>query len=178
MERLTPRLLLRPPVPEDLVRLFAIYGDPDTHRFNPSGPLVDVSQANVLLERWLQHWALHGFGQWAICARASPSRVIGFGGLDARAYLQVERLNLGYRFAVEAWGQGYATELGQQALAFGFQALRVPEVFAVVRPTHTASIRVLEKIGMGRFGQLDDVPGQAQSLVFRAGALDAPRVGQ
>lgn len=95
--------------------------------------------------------------------RADP----GFGGIAHHHYLAEQRVNLGYRFAVEAWGKGYATQLGQDALQHAFVQLGLPEVFALVRPDHAASIRVLEKIGMQLFAQLDDVPGQAPSLVYR-----------
>jgi RimJ/RimL family protein N-acetyltransferase len=164
----TERLILRPPQPEDLESLFAIYGDPATHQFNPAGPLLELRQAQTMLDRWLLHWAEKGFGQWAVATRETPACVIGFGGLDARMYLETERLNLGYRLGPKAWGQGYATELGRVALDFGFVELAVPEIFAVVRPDHGASIKVLEKIGMQRVDTLDDVPGQAPSLVFKA----------
>lgn len=167
-QRNTARLILRPPRSEDLASLFAIYGDPATHSFNPSGPLTDIDKAQALLDTWLKHWREKGYGQWAIAARDTPDQIIGFGGLDARHYLDVERLNLGYRFAVSAWGQGYATELSRAALEYGFAELAVPEIFAVVRPNHVASIKVLEKAGMQRMGSLDDVPGQAPSWVYRA----------
>lgn len=74
-----------------------------------------------------------------------PDEIIGFGGIDARKYLDVERLNLGYRFGTQAWGKGFATELSQASLDYAFAELNVPEVFAVVRPHHQASIRVLER---------------------------------
>jgi RimJ/RimL family protein N-acetyltransferase len=164
MQHLTSRLILRPPVRDDLARLLQIYGDQATNQFNPSGPLRSISQASALLERWLSHWATVGYGQWAI----EPDHVIGFGGIDTRAYLDEERMNLGYRFGVEAWGQGYATELGHAALAYGFEALCAPAIFAVVRPAHAASIRVLRKVGMLHTGDLDDVPGGAPSWVFTA----------
>jgi RimJ/RimL family protein N-acetyltransferase len=166
--RTTARLVLRAPSFDDVQRLFAIYGDPATHQFNPSGPLTDIDQAHSLLEGWLTHWQHKGYGQWAIATREAPGEIIGFGGIDARKYLHVERLNLGYRFGVQAWGQGYATELSQAALDYGFAELQVPEIYAVVRPLHYASIRVLEKVGMQRIGTLDDVPGQAASLVYRS----------
>jgi RimJ/RimL family protein N-acetyltransferase len=168
MPRTTERLTLRAPTQDDLASLFAIYGDPSTNRFNPSGPLTRIEQAQSLLDGWLAHWQSKGYGQWAIATRESPLEVIGFGGIDARKYLEVERLNLGYRFAVQAWGQGFATELSQAALEYGFIELQVPEIYAVVRPAHQASIRVLEKVGMQRIDTLDDVPGQAPSLVYRA----------
>jgi RimJ/RimL family protein N-acetyltransferase len=168
MQHLTSRLILRPPVRDDLARLLQIYGDQATNQFNPSGPLRSISQASALLERWLSHWATVGYGQWAISTQAEPDHVIGFGGIDTRAYLDEERMNLGYRFGVEAWGQGYATELGHAALAYGFEALCAPAIFAVVRPAHAASIRVLRKVGMLHTGDLDDVPGGAPSWVFTA----------
>ncbi len=168
MQRTTERLILRAPTLGDLDSLFAIYGDPATNQFNPSGPLSRIGQAQSLLEGWLAHWQSEGYGQWAITMRERPDQVIGFGGIDARWYLDVVRLNLGYRFAVQAWGQGYATELSHAALDFAFTELVVPEVFAVVRPQHHASIRVLEKAGMQRIDTLNDVPGQAPSLVYRA----------
>jgi RimJ/RimL family protein N-acetyltransferase len=164
----TQRLMLRPPTVDDAASVFAIYGDPETNRHNPSGPLADKDQAKAVLDRWLEHWAEHGFGQWAIVTQEAPQRVIGFGGITLYHYNEVERINLGYRFAVSAWGQGYATELARAALQFGFVRLDQPEVYGVVRPAHQASINVLEKIGMQRIDELDDVPGQAPSLVYRA----------
>ncbi|MHA6575771.1 GNAT family N-acetyltransferase [Pseudomonas yamanorum] len=164
----TQRLILRPPTVDDASSVFAIYGDPETNRYNPSGPLADMDQAKAVLDRWLEHWAEHGFGQWAIVTQEAPQRVIGFGGITLYHYNEVERINLGYRFAVSAWGQGYATELARAALQFGFVQLDQPEVYGVVRPAHQASINVLEKIGMQRIDELDDVPGQAPSLVYRA----------
>ncbi|MET0950934.1 MAG: GNAT family N-acetyltransferase [Pseudomonas sp.] len=166
-QRFTQRLMLRPPRAEDLTALFAIYGDPATNRFNPAGPLRENSQAQALLDSWLAHWQEKGFGQWAIATREAADTVIGFGGIDARMYLDVERLNLGYRFAVTAWGKGYATELSQAALDYGFNDLQVADIFAVVRPSHLASIRVLEKMGMQHIDSLDDVPGQPASHVYR-----------
>lgn len=172
MHRMTSRLIFRQPRADDLSSLFAIYGDPVTHQFNPAGPITDICQAESLLNMWLQHWRDKGYGQWTVTTRKSPGRIIGFGGIDARMYLDIERLNLGYRFAVSAWGQGYATELGETALKYGFDELKVPHIFAVVRPNHLASIRVLEKIGMSYVEALDDVPDQPASLVYKATRFD------
>jgi len=168
MHRTTSRLILRPPRADDLASIFAIHSDPATNQYNPSGPMTDISQAASVLSDWLRHWEEKGYGQWAIASRDDPQNIIGFGGLSMRMYLDVERLNLGYRFAVSGWGMGYATELSIASLEYGFDELGVKQVFAVVRPAHQASIRVLEKIGMQRIDSLDDVPGQPESLVYLA----------
>ncbi|MBC3962548.1 GNAT family N-acetyltransferase [Pseudomonas simiae] len=167
MSAVASRLIYRPPQACDVQRLFAIYGDPQTNVFNPSGPIASLEGAQRLLDKWLEQWATQGYGWWAIARTETPHHIIGFGGIAPLDYLAERRINLGYRFAVQAWGQGYATELGRDALALAFQTLGLGEVFGLVRPDHGASIRVLEKIGMQPFGVLDDVPGKAPSLVFR-----------
>jgi RimJ/RimL family protein N-acetyltransferase len=164
------RLIYRPPSMNDAERLFQIYSDPLTQAFNPAGPMSDRGQATALLDAWIGHWERYGWGWWAIAERAEPERVIGFGGVAHYDYLGEARVNVGYRFATEAWGKGFATELGRAALEHAFLALGIERVWALVRPDHQASIKVLEKIGMVRSGTLDDVPGQAESLVFLGSA--------
>lgn len=161
------RLTYRQPLPSDLQPLFAIFGDPRTHLFNPAGPLTCLADAQRLLDGWLEQWASQGYGWWAIARHAAPEHIIGFGGIAPLNYLTQRRINLGYRFAEQAWGQGYATEVGRDALKLAFETLALPEVFGLVRPDHAASIRVLEELGMQPFGLLDDVPGKPPSRVFR-----------
>lgn len=163
----TERLLLRMPVNHDLNSLFEIYGDPRTNLSNPSGPLADLEKTTAVLQRWITHWNTNNFGMWTITTKENPDLVIGFGGLSLKNYGITERLNLGYRFAVNAWGKGYATELALGSLNYAFHQLRQPAVYAVVRPQNTTSIKVLEKTGMLLSGTLDDVPGQPQSLVYQ-----------
>jgi len=166
------RLSYRQPTTADLPRLFAIYSDPRTQVFNPAGAFTDPGQAEQLLSTWLAHWAAHGFGWWAVAEQGAPAQVIGFGGVAWHSYLGEQRLNLGYRFAVEAWGRGYATELAQAALRHALGPLSFPQVWAFVRPDNAASIKVLENLGMQPCGVLDDVPRQPPSRLFRATARD------
>jgi RimJ/RimL family protein N-acetyltransferase len=130
--------------------------------------MTGLKQAHTLLDNWLNHWKEQGYGWWAIAARECPDEIIGFGGIGLMSYLAVERINLGYRFCEAAWGKGYATEVSAAALDFAFSELKLASVYGLVRPTHQASIRVLEKTGLQRIGLLDDVPGQAPSLVYLA----------
>jgi hypothetical protein len=39
MPVIASRLIYRQPQPEDVQRLFAIFGDPQTNLFNPAGPM-------------------------------------------------------------------------------------------------------------------------------------------
>jgi [ribosomal protein S5]-alanine N-acetyltransferase len=76
--------------------------------------------------------------------------VIGYCGIEL--YEGGPEVELGFSFARSAWGRGYATEAALAWLKHGFGALGFPRVIALVKPANTASIRVLEKVGMTKLG--------------------------
>ena len=158
------RLILDRPQKDDFIRFYEIHSDPKTNLFNPSGPM-KMEKAKAAFTEIMEHWNDHGFGTWAIKEKG-PATIIGFGGLSYRMYGEELKLNLGYRFDKDFWGKGYATELSEYAIHFGFTDLQVEQIFAVVRPKHEVSIKVLEKCNMQLSGQLNDVPNQEDSLVF------------
>ncbi|CAH0139913.1 GNAT family N-acetyltransferase [Chryseobacterium sp. WG14] len=162
----TERLIVKKPVKKDFERFFEINHDPKTNMHNPSGPM-SLEKAEDTFARMLDHWEKHNFGGWTIVEKHNPENSIGFGGLSYKLYGEEEKLNLGYRFAPEAWGKGYATEFTKKAIDFGCNDMNKEEIFGIVRPDNIASIKVLEKAGMIQIGKLNDVPGQPESLVYR-----------
>ena len=63
-----------------------------------------------------------------------------------------ERAELGYWIGVPYWGQGFATEAANAAMAFGFDTVRLHRIYASHFAGNIASRRVLEKIGMRHEG--------------------------
>ena len=55
--------------------------------------------------------------------------------------------SLGLYLAKAYWGRGLATEAGQAFVAFGFNALKLKKIVAMVQVGNAASVRVLEKLG-------------------------------
>jgi RimJ/RimL family protein N-acetyltransferase len=158
------RLILDKPLPDDFNRFYEINSDPQTNLFNPAGPM-NLEKAEQDFNRMMTHWNTHHFGTWAIKLKES-GKIIGFGGLTYRMYGDELKLNLGYRFDKDAWGQGYATELSLYTISYGFSELGIDRIFALVRPKHAVSIKVLEKSNMKLSGTLNDVPGEDESLVY------------
>jgi ribosomal-protein-alanine N-acetyltransferase len=71
---------------------------------------------------------------------------VGWAGL---AYLpEFDEIDLGYRFLLEYWGAGIATEASRAILTYGFDTLKLKKIIAIVMKEHKASIRVMEKVGM------------------------------
>jgi ribosomal-protein-alanine N-acetyltransferase len=62
--------------------------------------------------------------------------------------------SLGYALHHTHWGKGYATEAATLMLDLAFGQLGIHRVEAHVEPSNTASVRVVEKLGMRREGHL------------------------
>lgn len=160
------RLFVRPVTPSDADDLFRIYGDLETNTFNPAGPHPDINHSRDVLSRAIRHWKSHGFGTWAISLRDNPDRIIGFGGLSIRNFADITINNLGYRFSTESWGKGLATEFANYAVGYGFNALKLSEISAIVRANHLASQNVLIKAGLTHLRDIQDVENAPASMLF------------
>jgi hypothetical protein len=127
--------------------IFQVFGDPEVMRFGDGVQTKEWVEdwLRTCLERYYQTW---GFGPYAVAKRQSQD-VIGYCGLfffpDINGQPEVE---IGYRLARSAWGQGYATEAAGAVRDFAVSTLGIKRLIAIIDPSNTASIRVAEKIGM------------------------------
>ena len=143
----TERLILRPPLDADRDALAAMNTDPRVNEWL-GGPF-DRAHSDALVDRIQAHVAEKGWGFWA-AERKADGAVIGLCGLlsmgeDLPPGPAVE---IGWRFAAETWGAGYATEGARAALAWGFATLRPPEILAITARTNLRSQAVMRRIGM------------------------------
>lgn len=54
---------------------------------------------------------------------------------------------IAYFFHKDYWGKGFASELVNASIAYGFDSLKLDTIGAFARPDNKVSIRVLEKCG-------------------------------
>ena len=146
MELTTERLRLRPFTRADEPRMHEIYSDPAVMRYVGHGPHRTVSETTAALRAYGDMLVRRGYSFLAV-EELGTGTVIGDGGLHPLGGAGPE-IELGYTLAREAWGRGYATELGRALVGHARAALGVPVVVAQVEPANTASRRVLEKLGM------------------------------
>lgn len=152
----TERLVLRRLQESDLDAVFTLHGDPETNRFTPSALLRSMDAARELLEQWLEAWARHDLGYWAVERRDTPGAVVGFGGVRYKELEGQRVLNLAYRFSPQWWGLGYATEVAREALALARKHVPDVPVVAVINLENAPSLRVAERLGMRRDRIIDD----------------------
>jgi RimJ/RimL family protein N-acetyltransferase len=103
--------------------------------------------------RFLQHpghWALMGYGFWAVEEKSTGIMVGEAGFIDLKRDYD-PRVNgvpeIGWVLAPAAQGRGYATEAAQACLAWGTLHFGPIRVIAAVNVENRASIRVAEKCG-------------------------------
>lgn len=142
----TERLLLRKFTAADADLIYELNRDPDVTRYT-GDPIRDIDHAQEVLENViLPQYSLYNHGRWAVHTR-SDLAFIGWCGLKTRPERDFE-IDLGYRFNQASWGKGYATEAAFACLDYGFKTLGLQRIVGRAVPQNTASLHVLEKIGM------------------------------
>lgn len=145
----TPRLRLRPWRADDLAPFAAMNADAEVMRYLPSR--LERADSDALVERLQAHIERDGWGLWAVERRAD-GRFIGFTGLcEVPEVLPCSPgVEIGWRLARAAWGQGHATEAAQAALQFGFERLGLQEVVSFTAVVNQRSQAVMYRLGMSR----------------------------
>jgi RimJ/RimL family protein N-acetyltransferase len=82
----------------------------------------------------------------------SMPRCIGWGGLNVDPDAPQWGPEVGYFIHRDYQGAGFATELVNAALEYGFAELELPHIAAFARPENHTSIRVLSKCGFELLG--------------------------
>lgn len=145
----TPRLLLRRHRLNDLLDTAVLFGDAGLMRFIGGTALCAEDVWNRLL-RYAGHWALFGFGLFAIEER-STGRFVGEAG-----FAHFHR-GLGERFdpfpeaawilAADVHGRGYALEAMTAALAWLDERDCGPRSVCIIHPDNLASRRLAAALG-------------------------------
>ncbi len=165
----TERLLLRDFEQEDWRAVQAYASRPEVYRFQPWGPSTP-DDAQEYVEQAIGQARTQPRTEYALAIVLKTTNVvIGACTLMIQSQ-QVRQGELGYFLHPDSWGHGYATEVAQRLLQFSFTSLSLHRIVATCDPRNTASVRVLEKVGMHYVGWLRDHmllrDGWRDSLVY------------
>jgi RimJ/RimL family protein N-acetyltransferase len=105
--------------------------------------LASVDTERLRLTRWsdVEH------GPALARMNADPEVVRYVGGAPLTVEM-IERVEVGWRLAREAWGHGYATEGARAAVRVGCDDLGLDELVSFVHPENTRSLAVTARLGM------------------------------
>lgn len=167
----TERLILRRWTDADRAPFAEMNANPEVMRYFPN--VMTEQETDSMVDRIEQDFGNNGFGLWAV---EIDGRFAGLTGLNRTTFETPmgPHVEIGWRFARWAWGQGYATEAAQCVLDAAFTDLGLSEVYSFTTETNLPSERVMQRIGMKRRTDLDfDHPNTpewwgAKHIVYQA----------
>ena len=116
------------------------------------------------------HWALLGFGYWAIEEKASGRYAgdVGFADFKRAVQPSLDAPEIGWALMPWAQGRGLATEAVGAAVGWGDRHLGARATACMIDPDNAASIRVAAKCGYREFARAT-YKGQPTILFRRTG---------
>ncbi len=143
----TARLLLRRWRETDRAPFAALNADPLVMEYFPNR--LTQAESDDLLAKIEAGFETRGYGLWALEVRAT-SEFVGFTGLAVPSFSAhfTPAVEVGWRLARSAWGQGYATEASLASVAFGFRDAGLDEIVSFTSAANVRSRAVMDRIGM------------------------------
>jgi RimJ/RimL family protein N-acetyltransferase len=138
----TPRLVLRPPQPQDLDGWTELYGDEETARF--IGGVRGRPDAWRAMATMAGSWALKGFAMFSVIEKDSGRWLGRVGPWQPEGWPGTE---VGWAFDRAAQGKGFATEAGNAAVDWAFENLGWDEVIHSIHPDNFPSQALARRLG-------------------------------
>lgn len=162
----TERLILRQWRPEDVLAFADMNEDTEVMRYFPG--TLTREQSAAWADNCRQMLEKQGWGLWAVEVRQS-ARFIGFVGLHAPTIdLPFNPcVEIGWRLARQAWGQGYATEAARACLQFGFEQIGLQEIVSFTSIVNAPSSAVMQRLGMTRDADSFEHPSVPPGHILR-----------
>lgn len=153
----TPRLILRQFTEDDAPLIFELNSDREVIKYLHEPVLNNEEEARRIITGTIIPQYKNNLGRWATYTK-NNMEFIGWCGLKYRP--ELDEIDLGYRFKRSSWGNGFATEAAMHTLHYGFNNLKLHIITGRAHIENTASIKVLEKIGLQLSGEekLDNCP--------------------
>ncbi|WAL58771.1 GNAT family N-acetyltransferase [Thermocoleostomius sinensis] len=146
----TQRLSLRQPVAEDAALIFKQYAqDPEVAKYTGWQPHQSIEETHKWLSRCVSVWADASAFPYVLI-RKKDAQLIGMVEIRFNNF----KADLGYVLARSEWGKAYMPEAVQVLTDWALEQDEIYRVWAVCDVENSASVRVMEKVGMHREGIL------------------------
>lgn len=175
----TARLILRPPVAEDLPWLLAAMNTDAVMRHLAGVRTPEEVEAGLAADI-AAFAAPDGHRRWTVWLDDGVTRVGRVGLFHVRSPAAPPQLKgqreIGWTFAEEHWGKGYATEAAERALGHAFGEWRLPRIYSQTSTSNAGSTRMMHRLGFTARPDLgyDDPDYPPQDNPTTVWSLDAP----
>lgn len=148
----TDRLLLRELTNEDAEGVFACFSNEDVTRFYGQETLKSIEEAKKIVDFFSKSYIEKRGIRWGI-ERKETKGIIGTIGFN-NWLSKHKRAEIGYEIHPQQWRKGYTSEAVSEVLSYGFDAMGLTRIGAVVFIENEASNKLLKKVGFQKEGVL------------------------
>lgn len=162
----TERLVFRPYVKceADRTAVVELLTDEDIIEHVSNGFMTKEEAEELFDQIFANVYETSAFDVWGVFSREN-SCYVGHAEIKPRGKGTPD-WEIIYILKREHWGQGYATEIVQALISYGFQDRRLKRVIATVDAENRDSIRVLQNVGMTLNGK--EINEQGECLIYAA----------
>lgn len=148
----------------------SMLADASSTRFVGDGQPLDRMNAWRSMAMLLGHWALRGYGMWAVELKHSGQFIGRVGLHNPEGWPDME---LGWMLLPEQRGHGYATEAGRAALDFAFARVKALRAISLIRIDNNASERVARRLGGRQATTIDFLGGATLVYVYHPPEIES-----
>jgi len=161
------RLTIRQMKNKDAPALANVLSDPQVMHFSIRG-VQDKDGIKQFIKQCKKSYSHGKLGQWTIICHQSR-QLIGVCGLMPYTIEGEEIVHINYRLAQSHWGLGYANEAIKLCVKYGFEQLKLPQIYALIDAENRASIKAAINAGFIYHGQHDFMQHPVEVYLSLAG---------
>ena len=148
----TERLILDTWQVSDRIAFQPIATDVEVMRYITGGIPWTDQQVRSFVDRQVKLYEERGFCRWKLLAKPAGEMI----GLCGPGFWRDDPdPEIGWWLARRYWGRGLATEAARAALRDALERARLERIVSIARPENTASIRIMEKLGLERDSEFE-----------------------
>jgi [ribosomal protein S5]-alanine N-acetyltransferase len=159
----TARLILRVQQAGDVPALINLWTDPLAMRYMGGPRQRDQLQSEF--DRVTRQPLAERYDLWPVIEKET-GRVVGHCGLLPKEVEGSSEIELVYLIDPAAWGNGYASEIGQALIRYALDRLGLQRLIALIKPGNKASERVAVKLGMSLEKEIIRPSGELRKVYF------------
>jgi ribosomal-protein-alanine N-acetyltransferase len=152
VELITPRVRLREFIETDFTALREMDSRAEMHTFEREMPGEDDTRQS--LGTYLNEALEVPRTTYRLAINVLPQATIRGIVKFARQWEAIREWEVGWAVHPDEWGRGYATEAAWHMMDWGFRELNIHRIVAFCHVSNSASVRVMEKLGMHQDGVL------------------------
>ncbi len=157
----TGRLVLRPLSADDVDSLHRISNEPNVRLYLWDDEPVSEATIKSLIAQSDRMFSKEKIGAFGVRMHGRED-LLGFCGFVRLEGM--EESELWYELTQMVWGRGLATEAARACVRYAFEEVGMERVIADADAPNTASLRVIEKLSMKYFGNIN--PGAPKEPYF------------